>query len=423
MSERRNIGQILQDLGKVTQEDIDQAVEYQRREGGYFGQALVALGIVKQEEIEWGLASQFNLPYIFPDAGSVDPEAAFLVSADWALTHTALPVARVEGVVTLAVASPLQTEVAEDLAGRTGLDVDLALASPSAIRRVIRELFARESDQVDGLASPDAMSLAELRALARKRHAPRWGISVREGRSLGWYEEAHEVHRFRLRADWETDLERTLTPSPAERLPVRGEGAWVAQFRRGEGPDMVEVRGISTTAGYELLFTPREPEQGEPEPPIPPDELLEELRLLTRGDGLVLMMQTKPEELGPSLLPRLPGLVLPEGYRLLHLTEGAPPSTGEMVLTLPLDGPQPAMERRLRELREFRFDAVALEMEPEAGGVWDASREVAPVVFLLQPWNVSAPAEKVAPPGVDWSLRIERSDDGEWEWELRTIER
>ena len=37
-----------------------------------FGQALVALGVVKQDELEWGLASQHDLPYIFPDADAID---------------------------------------------------------------------------------------------------------------------------------------------------------------------------------------------------------------------------------------------------------------------------------------------------------------------------------------------------------------
>ena len=76
MAERRTIGQILMGLGRITEDDCAKALEYQRDHGGYFGEALVACGLVSPEELEWGLASQFDLPYVFPDAESIDPEAA-----------------------------------------------------------------------------------------------------------------------------------------------------------------------------------------------------------------------------------------------------------------------------------------------------------------------------------------------------------
>ena len=76
MSERRTIGQILSSVGRISEDDVAEALEYQRQHGGYFGEALLACGHVKAEELEWGLASQFDLPYVFPDADSVEPEGA-----------------------------------------------------------------------------------------------------------------------------------------------------------------------------------------------------------------------------------------------------------------------------------------------------------------------------------------------------------
>lgn len=80
MAERRTIGQILLDLGRISEEDVGRALEYQRDHGGYFGEALQACGFVSKEELEWGLASQFDLPYVFPDPDAIDPDAAALVS-------------------------------------------------------------------------------------------------------------------------------------------------------------------------------------------------------------------------------------------------------------------------------------------------------------------------------------------------------
>jgi type IV pilus assembly protein PilB len=66
MTERRQLGAILLESGRITDEDVRRVLEHQRVHGGFFGQALVALGMVSREEIDWALASQFDLPFIFP---------------------------------------------------------------------------------------------------------------------------------------------------------------------------------------------------------------------------------------------------------------------------------------------------------------------------------------------------------------------
>ena len=62
MTERRTIGQILMSLGRITEADVAKALDYQRDNGGYFGEALLQCGLVSEGELEWGLASQFDLP-------------------------------------------------------------------------------------------------------------------------------------------------------------------------------------------------------------------------------------------------------------------------------------------------------------------------------------------------------------------------
>ena len=53
MSERRTIGQILTHAGRIDEEGVARALEYQREHGGFFGEALVGCGLVSREELEW----------------------------------------------------------------------------------------------------------------------------------------------------------------------------------------------------------------------------------------------------------------------------------------------------------------------------------------------------------------------------------
>ena len=416
---RKTIGEVLRDVGRIRQEDIDRALEYQRKEGGFFGQALVDLEILRQDELEWGLASQFDLPYIFPDPEAVDMEAAHLVSVDWALAHLAIPVARDKRSVTLAVTSPLQSEAAREVETETGLRVELALASADRIRRVIRHVFARGVEtRGRHLAGSEAISLEELSTLRQLHQASRWGVSVRQGRALGWYEDENEVRRFRLRPGWEVILEHTLVPSPADRLPTRGEGTWLAQLQRGGRTETVQVRGLSKFSGYELLFTPIEPAHAEVDvPPDPPEEILGELRLLAEG-GLTLELRSSPPAIARKLLSRIPHLVLPPGHRAVHLSSREGPIPETSILTLPLEGSGAAIQGRLAELREFRFDAVALELDPELDMAEDAWLALAPVLFLWRPGTGNGSGD-IEVEGVEWVLELERDPDHAWSWSLR----
>jgi hypothetical protein len=62
MAGRRKIGAILKEAGHITEADVQRVLEYQRTQGGFFGQALVSLGLVSVEEVERALAAQMGLP-------------------------------------------------------------------------------------------------------------------------------------------------------------------------------------------------------------------------------------------------------------------------------------------------------------------------------------------------------------------------
>ncbi|TVR64950.1 MAG: hypothetical protein EA422_05260 [Gemmatimonadales bacterium] len=421
----KNIGRILFDAGRITESDVGRALAHQRQEGGLFGEALVALGLVRPSEVDWGLASQYNLPYVFPDASAVDPSLARLVTVDWALAHTALPIARSGERITLVVDSPLKTEAARELEARAGMPVDLALGPAEQIRQAIRQVFGGEGQGGGSLIATRALSLDELGSLARMTQSPRWGISVREGQGIGWYQDDLEVRRYRLKPDWEAVLERILSPSPGERLPARGEGAWLAQIRQGGQSGVVEVRGISTSLGFELLLTPRETHSREAdEVPGPDRSTLTELRLLLAAGALVLQIRSRPERMARELLPRLPGLVLAEGHRSLHLSRREVSSTPlSGVLTLPLEGPEGATARRLKELEEFCFDAVSVEVASDYPVVWPAARTLAPAVFVWAARSAGNASGEYPPPlpGVEWTLDWVGKRGGRWGWSLQRV--
>jgi len=58
-----SMGDILRRTKGLSAEQVNQALEYQTSKGVRFGEAVVALGLAKQEDVLWALAQQFHYPY------------------------------------------------------------------------------------------------------------------------------------------------------------------------------------------------------------------------------------------------------------------------------------------------------------------------------------------------------------------------
>jgi hypothetical protein len=256
MTERGTIGSILLSAGRISEEDVGKALAYQRDHGGFFGEALIACGLVSEGELEWGLASQADLPYVFPEAGSVDFAAASLVSPEWALAHLTLPIMRTDDKLTVVVESPIKTKAVDELRSRTELEIELALASPSKIRELIREVYARAAAAEEaGYRAPIDLSGAWDEVL----HAAstRFGISVRGQKASVWWDEGGTIRRRPLAGNWEADLEQSLQPSPAGAVGTDTRAAWDGTLSRHGMVTPVEVRVLRDESGREYLFHPR----------------------------------------------------------------------------------------------------------------------------------------------------------------------
>jgi type IV pilus assembly protein PilB len=418
MSERKTIGQILISTGRVTEEAVSRALDHQRAKGGYFGEALVALGIVTPEELEWSLASQFDLPYIFPDADSIDPEAAALVSLDWALANLALPITMTERSITLVVDSPLKSRAVEELQTRTGKSVELALASPGRIRDLIRQVHARlaASELPDRLA---LLTLEQAFALALDAGSPRFGISTRGARAWFWYDDSGTVRRQPLDPSYRQALDDLVTPrlSPrpeaGEREPLR------AELTRAGVVRSVEVRYLGDEAGQEYLFRPvRESSTIEERFPPPPASFLSEVRLLARTGAARFLVRADPPELGPEVIPHLPALLLDSSWRSVHVSLRRQPSARD-VFSIEAPRDDAAWSREAESLRGFQFDAVTVD--PSGADLDWALRglDVAPVSFVL--WRGEVDKRAAYQAGIRWELGVMREEGERLAWHLDSL--
>ncbi len=418
MAERRTIGQILVSLGRITEEDCAKALEYQRDHGGYFGEALVACGFVTPEELEWGLASQFDLPYVFPEAESIDPEAAALVTPEWALAHLTLPIMKVDNALTVVVESPMKTSAVDELAARTDMEIQLALAPAAKIRELIREVFARGS-AAEEAQRPTPIGLHDAVGLAIEAGSGRFGISTRGHRSWFWWDDGGTIRRRPLEPLWEQEMSQLFTPPPMEQVEGKIRADWEGELTRAGIVTPVEVKYLSDESGHEFLFRPtRERSVLTDRFPPPSPGVMSEIRLLARSGSARFVVTAEPEAFGHEILPHLPALLLDPSWRSIYINAEEQAAADEAFsLKMPKDPKKWASE--LETLRAFHFDVVTVDLTGNQEDWASSALDVASVAFLL--WPNHADRRPAYDAGIRWELHIKKEEGGHLDWALEPL--
>jgi hypothetical protein len=418
MTQRRTLGEILVGLGRITESDVTEALEYQRHSGGYFGEALVACSLVTEDEIEWGLASQFDLPYVFPRAEEIDYEVASMVSPEWALTNLTLPIMRTAESLTVVVESPIKTKGVDELRARTHLDVQLALASPSKIRELVRQVHARAA-AVDEEARRPPVGMSEALDFMLASGAPRFGVSVRGARAWTWWDDAGTIRRRLLSGDWLGDLKRAMDPDLQVMTHGHARRDWSAELRRGGPVTPVAVHYLADESGQEYVFRTRPQPLREPVTyPLPPEAIVSEVRLLARSGAARFVVTTEPPELAHEILPQLPQLLLDPSWRSIYLHAPERPAASEVFSHRLPDDPT-KWRAELDALRVFQFDVATLDLGDKEREWLSRSLDLSSVAFLL--WTGGADPAPALDAGIRWRLHVARRQDLDLDWSLEPL--
>jgi len=414
METRRPLGAILLDSGRITDADVERVLAHQRIHGGFFGQALVSLGILSREEADWALANHFDLPFIFPHADAVDRDVARLVPADWALAHMAVPIVRAGRLITVVVAEPLSDDVMQDLRKRTGLQVDIALASASRIRELIHAVYDAP-DEAFTLRERE-LTVSDFISRALNDAAERFGVSIRGGKATGWWRSRGRNQRTPLADGWEAALDASIQPAPVARIRSFHDGhtEWEAAMDRVGTTIPLEAQALVGAGGAELMFTPL---QNAPMAPasadlVLPTTLMTELRLLWRSGSARIAVAAERLEIARALLPLIPSIAVGEHVRAVHVN-----STGEGGTVYTLRGE--STDAFAESVATYELDAITIDL-PSVGYPLHALLRTAPLALILM--HDPLEASPTQDWGVNWLLSIS-GDPGGFAWQLRALHR
>src|SRR5437660_1093635 len=166
----RRLGDLLVAERLITEAHVKQALAEQKGKAEKLGSILARLGFITEEQLIGFLSRQYGIPSITLTNIDVDTETLRLVPAPIARKYEILPVKRIGGTLTLAMADPTNVFALDDIAFMTSLQILPVVAPQATIRKAIEKHYE------DGQVSMNEM-LTEIAADAN--------VEVLEGETEG----------------------------------------------------------------------------------------------------------------------------------------------------------------------------------------------------------------------------------------------
>ncbi len=173
------IGELLLKERRITPEQLQEALNYQKLNGGKLGHNLVKMGVVRDEEITGLLSKQYGVPSINLSQFEIDPSVIKLIPAETAQKYQIVPLSRAGATLTIAMTDPTNVFAMDDIKFMTGYNVEPVVASESSVTEAIQKYYATAGRPVGQGGGPSALDAA-TRALEEMPTATEADVEVLE---------------------------------------------------------------------------------------------------------------------------------------------------------------------------------------------------------------------------------------------------
>lgn len=219
----RRIGQILVDLGFISEQQLELLLEEQQQhKGELLGQIAIRMGLINDDQLAQALAEQFNLQVIQLNDVVVAPEVLNRITEPMAQLYKIVPVAFQDNTLTIAMCEPQKLSVIDELRSFLGYDIRPVVTTERQINRALERYYSGSesvekiiedlerdeelSKAAESLAGEGVVDLASVEALAesapvRKLLNMVLLMAIKDHASDLHFEPFENEFRIRIRAD------------------------------------------------------------------------------------------------------------------------------------------------------------------------------------------------------------------------------
>jgi type IV pilus assembly protein PilB len=138
------IAELLVKENLITAEQLKEAKELQKQNGGRLDSVLIHLGFVQDEDVTTILSKKYGVPSINLSYFEIDQESIKLIPSEVARKYMVVPLSRVGSTLTIATADPTNVFAMDDIKFMTGFNVEPVVASEAAILEAIEKYYGTE---------------------------------------------------------------------------------------------------------------------------------------------------------------------------------------------------------------------------------------------------------------------------------------
>jgi general secretion pathway protein E len=144
----KKIGELLVEQGKLSERDVERALLAQREMGDMFGQVLVKLGLVSEQDFAVVLSEQLSIPLCGAADYPQEPLRLDTVALDFLVNNNVVPLRHTDGSIAFAAAVPQDGFLAKALGMALDSTVTIALGLESDIGKAI-QLHLQQQDEAE----------------------------------------------------------------------------------------------------------------------------------------------------------------------------------------------------------------------------------------------------------------------------------
>jgi type IV pilus assembly protein PilB len=137
----KQLGELLIDLGVITRENLDRALETQKLKGGLVGEILVEMGCAKEEDIAQVLTVQYGFPFLPLGNYDISPDVVKIIPIKVARQYVVIPIDKIGNNLTLAMANPLNEKAIEEIETLSSCNVQVFIATMSDVKNAIEKYY------------------------------------------------------------------------------------------------------------------------------------------------------------------------------------------------------------------------------------------------------------------------------------------
>ncbi|NMA34481.1 MAG: type II secretion system protein GspE, partial [Clostridiaceae bacterium] len=145
MRERKRLGDILLEAGKIQLAQLNRALETHRKTKRRLGEVLVSEGLITESEIADVLAQQLSLERVDLDKTFVQQDIARSIPKEVAQKYLAIPIYIRDDKLVVAMSDPLNMFAIDDICFITQKKIEPAVATREQIERAIEIYYSKQA--------------------------------------------------------------------------------------------------------------------------------------------------------------------------------------------------------------------------------------------------------------------------------------